>query len=368
MSYSTRAVAFVMATMVVTVLTAFSNSAAADRPNIVLMMADDLGYECMGANGSATYKTPVFDRLSKEGMRFTHCHSQPICTPSRVQIMTGRYNDRNYIRFGLLDPKAKTFAHMLKSAGYATCVVGKWQLAGGFDAPKQFGFDEYCLWQLTRRPSRYANPGLEVNGKEVDYKDGGYGPDIVSDYALDFITRNKDKSFFVYYPMILPHWSFEPTPDSKDWDPKFPGRGGVGSKSDYKYFADMVTYTDKIIGKIVDHLKKHDLDKNTLVIFTGDNGTYKGITSKMIDGSKVAGGKGKTLDTGTHVPMLAYWPGKIPAGRVCDDLIDFTDILPTLADVSGSTPPAGVELDGRSFAPQLRGSTPRGPIPERWRI
>jgi arylsulfatase A len=133
-------------------------------------MADDFGYECIGANGSTSYQTPHIDKLAATGMRFEHCYSQPLCTPTRVQLMTGQYNIRNYVRFGLLDPKQTTFAHLFKQAGYTTGIVGKWQLGGGFDGPKHFGFDEYCLWQLTRRPPRFANPGLEINGKEIDYK------------------------------------------------------------------------------------------------------------------------------------------------------------------------------------------------------
>lgn len=183
-----------------------AGAAAGERPNIVLIMADDMGFECVGANGGESYKTPNLDNLAVTGVRFEQCYSQPICTPSRVQIMTGIYNSRNYLRFGLLDPQAYTFGNLLKDAGYATCVVGKWQLDGGFDAPGRFGFDEYCLWQVTRRPNRYPNPGLEVNGQEIDYKNGQYGPDIVSDYACDFIERHAggDQPFFLYYPMILP--------------------------------------------------------------------------------------------------------------------------------------------------------------------
>jgi arylsulfatase A len=138
------------------------------RPNIVVILADDLGYECIGADGGTSYKTPVLDKLAAGGARFDHGYAQPLCTPTRVQLMTGIYNVRNYVRFGLLDPKQTTFAHLLKQAGYATCVVGKWQLEGGFEGPGHFGFDEYCLWQLNRRPGRYANPGLEVNGKQIN--------------------------------------------------------------------------------------------------------------------------------------------------------------------------------------------------------
>lgn len=335
------------------------NADQASRPNIVLIMADDMGYECVGANGGTSYETPILDELAATGLRFAHCHSQPICTPSRVQIMTGIYNHRNYIRFGLLDPQATTFAHVLKKAGYATCIAGKWQLQGGFDGPHKFGFDEYCLWQLTRRPNRYPNPGLEINGKEVNYTDGEYGPDIVSDYLCDFIERHKQGPFFAYYPMILPHWPFEPTPDSADWDPTArrgdkAEKGSGNSKADIQYFADMVAYTDKMVGKIVAKLDELGIRKQTIVLFTCDNGTYTGVTSMMGD-VKVPGGKGKTTDNGTHVPLIVTWPGRVPEGKVCRDLVDFSDFLPTLAELAGADLPENIRLDGRSFAPQLQG-------------
>jgi len=321
-------------------------------PNIVLIMADDLGYECIGAHGGTSYKTPILDKLAGSGIRFDHCYSQPLCTPSRAKIMTGIYNVRNYVRFGLLDPAQTTFAHLLKKAGYATCVVGKWQLSGGLDGPKHFGFDEYCLWQLTRRPSRYPNVGVEVNGKEVDYTEGQYGPDVVSDFACDFIRRNKDKPFLVYYPMILTHCPFEPTPDSPDWDPK--SKGSKTYKGDAKYFGDMVTYMDKIIGKIVARLEELGLREKTLILFTGDNGTDKPVTSMMGD-RKVVAGKGRTSDAGTRVPFIANWPGVIGQGKVCGDLVDFSDFLPTLCECAAVAVPPKLNIDGRSFLPQLRG-------------
>jgi arylsulfatase A len=353
------AVAMLVLIASTTVEAAETAAGAARRPNIVLIMADDMGYECVGANGGTSYQTPQLDRLAAGGLRFTHCHSQPICTPSRVQIMTGIYNHRNYIRFGLLDPKATTFANVLKQAGYATCIAGKWQLLGGMEGPRKFGFDEHCLWQLTRRPSRYPNPGLEINGKEVDYRNGEYGPDIASDFLCDFITRHKDGPFLAYYPMILPHWPFEPTPDSDDWDPTAKGAKGKGQN---RYFADMVAYTDKMVGKIDAHLGKLGIRENTLLIFTGDNGTYTGITSKMGD-IDVPGGKGSTTDNGTHAPLIVSQPGVVPTGKVCADLIDFSDILPTLADVAGAELPNNLRFDGRSFAPQLHGETA---APRRW--
>lgn len=320
------------------------------KPNIVLIMADDLGYECIGANGSTSYQTPVLDQLAATGMRFEQCHAQPLCTPTRVELMAGLYNQRNYIRFGLLDPKAKTFAHMLKDAGYATCIAGKWQLGGGFEGPKHFGFDEYCLWQLTRRPARYANPGLEVNGKELAYTHGEYGPDLVNDYLCDFIQRHKDQPFFAYYPMMLTHGPYVPTPDSPDWDPK--AMNDKGAKP--KHFAEMAAYMDKMVGKVVRKLDELGLREKTILLFTGDNGTGKGTVSQM--GSRtVVGGKGSTTDFGTHVPLIVNWPGTIRPGQVSQALVDFTDFSPTLAEVSDAKVAATQSLDGHSFLPVLLG-------------
>ncbi|UCG57981.1 MAG: sulfatase-like hydrolase/transferase [Phycisphaerales bacterium] len=323
----------------------------AKRPNIILIMADDIGYECLSCYGSASYKTPVLDRLAATGVRFTHGYSQPLCTPSRVQIMTGRYNFRNYIKFGNFDYKERTFAHVLKSAGYKTCVAGKWQLMGeGADGPFKAGFDEYCLWHMEDvygpKGSRYRNPKIVQNGKLLGVLDGNYGPDVCCDYVRGFIERNKSGPFLVYYPMILTHGPFEPTPDSPEWGQ---------SVSNRRFYVDMVEYMDKTIGRIVQKLDQLGLRENTLIIFTGDNGTPGGITSQMTDGTSIAGGKSKTTDAGTHVALIANWIGTTLTGKVCDDLIDFSDILPTLADVAGASLPKGVTIDGRSFLPQLRG-------------
>jgi len=322
------------------------------RPNIVLIMADDLGYECIGVNGGTSYETPVLDRLAKEGLRFEHCYSQPICTPSRVKLMTGIYNVRNYVAFGKLEESQTTFAQLLQKSGYATCIVGKWQLGKEARLPQHFGFDEHCLWQLFRRPSRYPNPGLEINGKPVDYQSGEYGPDVVNDYACNFIERHKDKPFLLYYPMILTHCPFEPTPDSKAWDAK--SKGSRTYKGDPKYFGDMVCYMDKAIGNLLDKLESAGVRENTLVIFTGDNGTDQPVVS-MMGNNKVAGGKGKTTDAGTRVPLIVSWPGNTPKGNVSQDLVDFSDFLPTLCEAAGVEVPASLQIDGRSFLPQLRG-------------
>ncbi len=317
------------------------------KPNIILILADDLGYETIRANGGTSYRTPQLDKLAATGVRFTHCFVQPLCTPTRVQLMTGLYNVRNYVRFGKMNPQAVTFGNLLKQAGYATCIAGKWQLGQDLGLPKKFGFDEYCLWQHTRRPPRYANPGLEINGVQKNYTDGEYGPDLVNDYALDFITRKKDGPFFLYYPMMLTHAPYQPTPDSEDWDPKAQGEQ---VNIDAKHFADMVAYMDKLIGKLVARLDSLGIRDNTLLLFVGDNGTGRGTRSMMGD-RIVIGGKGTTTDAGMHVPLIASWPGKIIAGEVCPDLVDSTDFVPTLLGAAGVTSPSGVKFDGRSFLP-----------------
>ena len=321
------------------------------RPNIILILSDDYGYECVGANGGASYQTPNLDKLAAGGMRFEHCYVQPLCTPTRVQLMTGIYNVRNYVRFGLLDKQQTTFAQLFKKAGYATGIAGKWQLGQGFDLPGHFGFDDYCLWQLNRRPSRYGNPGLEITGKAVDFTKGEYGPDIVSDHALDFIARKKDGPFLLYYPLMLTHDPFEPTPDSPDYKPAQSLKAGYANP---RYFADMVAYQDKLIGKLVAKLDQLGLRENTLLIFTGDNGTGTPITSKLGD-QTVKGGKGQTTDAGMRVPLIANWPGHVPDGKVCRDLVDSTDFLPTICAAAGIAVPAELKIDGQSFWPQLLG-------------
>jgi arylsulfatase A len=328
------------------------------RPNLVLIMADDLGYETVGADGGTSYKTPVLDRLAATGARFTHCFVQPLCTPTRCQIMTGKYNVRNYTTFGELDPKSVTFGNLLQQAGYKTCVAGKWQLGRDTDLPQRFGFQEYCLWQHTRRPPRYANPGLEINGVEKNFSHGEYGPDLVADYALDFITRHQSTPFFLYYPMILTHAPYQPAPESDDWDPAL---SNERQKRSPRHFGDMVEHMDKIVGRLVRKLDELNLRNNTLLIFLGDNGTGKEVHSTM-GGVDFAGGKGSTTDAGMHVPLIVNWPGHIQP-HVCSDLVDSTDFLPTLLDAAHVKRPANIELDGVSFQPQLLGMSGQ---PRQW--
>jgi arylsulfatase A len=320
------------------------------KPNVVLILIDDFGYECVTADGGESYKTPVMDKLAATGVRFEQCHVQPLCTPTRVALMTGIINKRNYINFGNLDKSQKTFGNLMKANGYATCITGKWQLGRSFDLPGHFGFDEYCLWQLTRRPGRYRNPGLEINGKVHDYKNNEYGPDIVTDYALDFMTRNKDKPFFLYYSIMLTHDPYDATPDTPDYltSTKHPKPPNLG------HFPDMVAYTDKLIGKLMAKLEELHLRDNTLVLVLGDNGTGKGTPSKF-KGRQVHGGKATPTVWGTHVPLIGNWPGHFASGKVSSDLIDATDILPTICAATATPVPASLNIEGRSFLPQLRG-------------
>jgi arylsulfatase A len=335
---------------------------AAEHVNVVVILADDLGYECLGANGSRSYRTPHLDRLAAEGVRFDSCYAQPNCTPTRVQVLSGLSNVRNYVGFGTLDKSVTTFAHLFRSAGYATCIAGKWQL-GSKDAglPNHFGFNEHCLWAHMGRGSRYADPSLTRNG-QFETLPGKYGPDVCQEFVLDFIRRNRERPFLVYYPMILTHGPQEATPDSADY-----GRPAErGQAAQQRHFGESVAYMDKLVGNLDAELKSLGLRENTLVLFTGDNGTGRGITSEVEGDPNVEGEKGSTTRGGMHVPLIVSWPGKAAAGRVCHDLVDTTDFLPTICQVAGVTPPA--LLDGRSFLPQVRGEagSPREWIYSYW--
>ena len=355
----------VLTTLAALLLGAFT-AQANDQPNIILIMADDMGYEALSSNGSESCKSPNLDKLAAKGVRFTNCFSNPICTPSRVKLMTGQYNVRNYVKFGWLDREQTTFAHQLKAAGYATAIAGKWQLGRDKDSPQHFGFEQSCLWQHTRSgrsnedgkniDRRFVNPQLEFNGVEKDFTNGEYGPQVCTDFICDFIDKNKKKPFLVYYPMILTHCPFDPTPDSTDWDPKRLGSTTYkGDRNDpQRHFRDMVAYADRAVGQIVSQLEKSGVRDNTLIIFTGDNGTDTPIVTPW-NGKKVVGGKGTMSDTGTRVPLIVNWPAGIrKAGRVVDDLVEFTDVFPTICEVTTAKLPKNHPGDGASIVPVLR--------------
>jgi len=329
--------------------------ALSKHTNVVLIMADDIGMECYGCYGSEYYQTPNVDRLAATGARFLHAYSQPLCTPSRVKIMTGKHNFRNYLKFGVLDLKERTFAHAVKEIGYKTCIAGKWQLSpGDLKGPYKAGFDEYCLWHfdgggMPPRRRRYKSPQIFLNGKLMeDQLIGKYGPDYVVNFICDFIERNKNRPFLVYYPMILVHSPFDPTPASVDWSAK------KSKRTPLERFRDMVAYMDRNIGLIVDKLEEAGIRENTLIMVTGDNGTNKSITSPWPSrGGQIKGGKGLMIDDGTHVAFIANWPGVIKPGTVVQSPIDFSSVFPTIAAVTGA--PVPDDLDGENLLPLFKG-------------
>ena len=354
------------------------------QPNIVLIMSDDLGYEVIGANGGTSYATPRLDRMAQEGMRFEEAHVMPLCTPTRLSLMTGKYNFRNYIGFGLIKPDEVTFGHLFSDAGYNTCISGKWQLYS-YNPPDEApemrskgqriedaGFDEFCVWHAHHtedKGSRYKNPIIYQNGEYRDDTEGKYGEDIFCDYIIDYIGRKKDDDspFFVYWPMAATHKPHEPTPDSPEWesfDP--PSNRTLGGRTwaeleegswgdDPRFYKDMVEYHDKTIGRLTDYLDEQGLGEDTLVLYVGDNGSPDDVCSMVHEHNEVCGGKGKTNDRGTHVPLICRMPGTIPAGVVNSDMVESTDFLPTIMEAAGLEFPDGYIVDGRSFYPQLTG-------------
>ena len=322
-------------------------SVSAQYTNVVLILADDLAFDNVGCYGSTDFSTPNIDQLSSAGVRFENCHASPICTPSRVKILTGRSGVRNYWNFGNLTRTEKTFGHMMKDAGYATAIAGKWQLGktpGTVNGtyPSEAGFDEWCV---RHEGKRYWAAELDVNGTTTNLPSTAYGPDFNCDYIIDFIERNANVPFFAYYPTVLPHGPFDPTPDSVD----------PNETDDLTNYKDMIAYMDKNVGRIVDRLDQLGLLDNTVVIVTADNGTNHEITYNFLNEIR-HGQKGETADGGTHVPLVVYGAG-VASGLVHDDIVDFTDIFPTLASITGASHPANVTIDGESFWTLCQGSS-----------
>jgi arylsulfatase A len=336
--------------------------AETDLPNIVLIMADDVGRELLGCYGGTSYQTPQIDALAAKGMRFDHVYSAPVCHPTRVSLLTGRYPFQlGNPEWGTFpqDVENQTFAHELKKAGYATAVAGKWQLSllkDNLDHPHRLGFDEYCLFGWHEGP-RYHRPYIWQNGTLRKDVSDRYGPDVYSDFLVDFMSKNKDRPFLAFYPMALCH---DVSNDLSEPPP-------YGPKGRYESLSEMVTEMDRIVGKIYGALKRLELANNTLFIFTSDNGTnprsiirhdgheyIRYDVESEFQGKKIAGGKKELTDRGTRVPTLACWPGKIQAKSVCEDLIDFTDFLPTLNEVA-NLPEPSFHISGQSFAKSYTG-------------
>ena len=330
-------------------------AAGASKPNIIFILSDDLGVDILSCFGSDQYKTPHLDALATGGMKFTHAYAAPLCGPSRALIMTGRYAFRtgavNQDRVALITPEKEVMMpKILKGAGYVTASFGKWGQLGL--TPGAFGFDEYLnfkgsgiFWNTQPKGKEY-----DLNGQQVALKDKEYMPDLVQKLAVDFITRNQDKPFYLYYPMSHIHGDILPTPDSKE---------GASAK---ELYADNIVYHDKLVGQLIAELEKLKLREKTLIVYVGDNGTAKGGAElSTVGGKKINGSKGSMLEGGSLVPMIVNWPGTTPAGTVCADMIDFSDYVPTFAAVAGAKLPENVIIDGQSFLPQIKGKkgTPR---------
>jgi arylsulfatase A len=329
----------------------------AGKPNVIFILGDDIGYEIPTIDGGRSYNTKNIDFMAQNGMRFTQCYGAPDCSPARFMLLTGKYNFRNYREWGVMDRTQRTIGNMLKGAGYATCYAGKWQLDGGDVSIRTFGFDKYSVW-LPFKKQPEDNEGPRYKSPPI-YQDGGYLPstqthnkysvDIFTNYITNFIDAHKASPFFIYYSIPLAHKPFVPTPDDPEYNTY------DFSKGSFRFFPSMVKYMDKQVGILMDKIKSLGLDKNTVFIFLGDNGTPKGITSSF-NGIKVPGEKGQTTTYGTHVPLIFYWPTHTSPG-VTNQLVDFTDLMPTLANITGTPVPTnnGI-IDGKSFASVLSGS------------
>jgi len=366
-----------------------------DRPNVVFILLDNVGQEWFGCYGGEDGATPNIDALAREGVRVENCYSHPVCGPSRVVLLTGRYpfrtgwtlhHDAALYSGGGFDPaRETTVARVLRDAGYATGIAGKWQINNLYDEPGilgRHGFDEHLVWpgsidrermtaeqhasymdhirngrgdDLARMnhniESRYWDPVLIRQGRREKHP-GRFGPDLVQEFALDFLRRHRGRPFFLYYPMVLTHGqSFTEhvvsTPLNRD------------RKLDERdRFADMLRYADRLIGEVARTLGNLGLRERTVVFVGSDNGTTKDLTARR-NGRVVRGGLYELNEAG-QVVLIANGPGRFPGRRTCA-LADFSDVFPTLCDLAGAAPPAGATLDGRSLAPFLLGRAADGP-------
>ncbi|MHB9028871.1 MAG: sulfatase-like hydrolase/transferase [Candidatus Latescibacterota bacterium] len=322
------------------------------KPNIIFILSDDVGLSEISSCGGDHYRTPRIDKLAETGIRFEYSYAMPLCGPSRCVALTGRYP----FRTGLNSNQSQNAIHpdrevmipaVLKKAGYVTGHSGKWgQMNFG---PGEWGFDEYLVYPGSGRYWRGQTGAYTQNGKQVDLPEGTYLPDRMHDFVVDFITRHRDRPFFLHYCLSHMHGPIVPTPDSQP-----------DSKD---FYADNVAYMDKLVGKLVSALDSLKLRENTLIVFTGDNGTARfGVDRSTLNGGKrIHGQKGSMLEGGSRVPLIVSWQGATPAGKVNHDLIDFSDFFPTFAELGGAKLPEGIPIDGVSFASQIRGGngTPR---------
>ena len=328
----------------------FSVSAQTKKPNIIFVLADDLGIDGVSSYGADLYKTPEIDKLAKNGIRYTNAYTAPLCGPSRAMILTGRYAFRtgavNQDQTGEFKPSDETMmSKILKSAGYTTSMIGKWgQLPLG---PAEFGFDDYLRFtgsgvynNTDEKKQKYV-----LNGKDLVLKDNEYMPDLMHDHMVDFLSNHTKDPFYLYYSLVHVHGEIKATPDTK------PGT------TDFKdLYTDNINYMDKLVGKLIHTLDSLKLRDNTLIVFFGDNGTAgQAAQIGLVNGKKLIGKKGTMQEGGSLVPLIVNWPGVIKKGAVSNSLVDASDFVPTFAEIAGATLPTDKKLDGTSFAKQLNG-------------
>ena len=334
--------------------------------NVLWVTIDALRSDATGLDGdTASSLTPNLDALARSGFAFPDAWSQaPQTTGSMESFLTGRYpsslNRPKWGSFPAAEEK-RTLAHVLRGAGYRTAVAGKWQLTllgKDREHPHRLGFDEYCVFAWHEGP-RYYEPFVWQNGKRRDDVADRYGPDVYTDFLIDFMAHPSEKPFFAFYSMALAH---DVTDDLKGPVPFARG------KDRYDSFAEMMAALDRMVGKIIDAIDKSGRRDDTLVVFVADNGSPSAIIARVeggklerdavvsrMNGRDVPGGKGRLTDAGIRVPMIARWPGKLPPGSVSSGLLDATDFLPTFASIAGAELPKDVKLDGHSFAKLLHG-------------
>lgn len=338
-----------------------SAAAHARTPNVVVIFIDDLGYGDIGPFGATKQRTPHLDRMAKEGMKLTSFYATPVCSVSRAQMMTGCYGARVSVP-GVyfpgqsvgLNPSEVTVAERLKEKGYATQIIGKWHLGDQPEfLPTRQGFDHYLgipySNDMLKKSAETKVPVVPLlrDEKVVELMDGDAQSRLVELYtkeAVDFIGRNKDRPFYLYFAHNAVH------------TPIHPGAAFAG-KSQNGRFGDWVEEVDWSVGQVLDALRSQGLDKDTLVVFTSDNGPW---LIKGADGGSAGplrGGKGSTWEGGVRVPTLAWWPGRVPAGAVNDAVAATIDLLPTFVSLAGGTVPASPVIDGRDITPILLGQS-----------
>lgn len=367
------------------------NGIEGSKPNIIYILADDLGYGDLGCYGQTRFQTPNLDKMAAGGMLFTqHYSGTTVCAPSRSSLMTGQHTGHTPIRGNKewqpegqwpMTTDAVTVAEILKQAGYVTGAFGKWGLGfvGTEGDPNLQGFDEFYGYNCQRLAHNYYPGHLWDNQQKVEIPENSgdkfevYAPHLIHERALQFIEKNKDKPFFMFYPNVIPHaelllpeenlsefrGKFLPEKAFKGAEPGSKGfrEGPYGTQSEsHAAFAAMVTLLDKQVGEVLAKLKELGLEKNTLVLFSSDNGPHQegGADPDFFDSNgPLKGYKRDLYEGGIRVPMIAFWEGKIIAGSKSEHVSAFWDVLPTLAELTGLPTPENI--DGISFLPALLG-------------